>query len=81
MDFPAAALTQDIAATKGGKTVRLYGIALGLTRCGRIRVLLADGRIVYRLPENVTTYPVWPSNWAELYQKGEVIFRRKPMMD
>ena len=81
MNLPAAALTHDERATKNGKTVRLYGIALGLTRCGRVRVLLADGRIVYRLPENVTTYPVWPSNWAELYQRGEVIFRRKPLMD
>lgn len=81
MNFPSAALTQDTAASKGGRHVRVYGIALGLTRCGRVRVLLADGRIVYRNPENVAAYPVWPSNWAELYQKGEVIFRRKPVMD
>lgn len=81
MDFPSAALTQDVAATKNGKTVRLYGIALGLTRCGRVRVLLADGRVVYRNPENVAAYPVWPANWQELYQKGEVVFRRKLQMD
>ena len=81
MNFPSAALTQDTAASKGGRHVRVYGIALGLTRCGRVRVLLADGKVVYRNPENVTTFPVWPANWQELYQRGEIVFRRKLQMD
>lgn len=81
MNFPSAVIAQDVMASKGGRHVRVYAVALGLTRCGRVRLLLADGRIVYRNPENVAAYPVWPANWAELYQKGEVVFRRKMIMD
>lgn len=81
MNFPKACLIHDELGTKGGKFVRLYGVALGLTRCKRVRVLLADGRIVYRQPENIAFYQAWPANWSELYQKGQTTFRRKPMVD
>ena len=81
MNFPKACLIHDELGTKGGKFVRLYGVALGLTRCKRVRVLLADGRIVYRQPENIAVYETWPANWSELFQKGQVAFRKKPFMD